>query len=285
MKKVCVVLALLLCCSAADAVKWIYTFGDNPPQRAQRVSKLYLHPAPDSLRKGIAVIVCPGGSYVWLSRRTEGSKVADWLNTQGIDAYVLTYRTYLHFHRYPAAMEDVSMAMLYLRHHAAQLGLHSIGVMGFSAGGHLAGALAENYDGTYLSPYGIKVDVPLRPDFAVMLYPVVTMTGAETHLPSRDNLLGAEYKASDADRMSLERHVHPGMPPVFLAACIDDPVVDYHNSVNFKQAMDAHSVPCTFCLYKKGKHGFGASDRKAGREAAQWKISFMKWLKNNDKSL
>ena len=223
-----------------------------------------------------AVIVCPGGSYFWLAGKTEGDSVARSLRQAGIAAYVLRYRTagILPFithsrlvipgHQYPMPLADLQQAILQLR----RQGYSRIGVMGFSAGGHLALSAALFGSGSQ------------RPDFVVACYPVVTMSAACVHKRSRRGLLGewGKHSAVLRDSLSLERHVNAQMPPVFLMNCKDDPIVDYRNSVLLDSALTAHQVPHTYVQYATGGHGFGTTWSKTSPEAANWFQTFLCWL-------
>ena len=224
-----------------------------------------------------AVIVCPGGSYFWLDIETEGDSVARSLRAQGIAAYVLKYRTggvvpfithsrlVVSGHHHPMPLDDVQQAIRLVR----QKQYRRLGVMGFSAGGHLA-----------LSA-GIFGKGELRPDFIVPCYPVVTMSESCVHKRSRRGLLGEYKKASPrmCDSLSLEKHVTTDCPPVFLMNCVDDPVVDYRNSVLMDQALTAKHVPHQYVQYQTGGHGFGTTWSKTSAEASGWFDAFLKWLK------
>ena len=230
-----------------------------------------------------AVIVCPGGSYFWHAMETEGHMVARWLQQQGIAAFVLRYRTALvpafvtryryifRGTRYPDAQDDLREALRHVRQHAEEYGIDStkVGVMGFSAGGHLVMSSAELFD---------KCDWPA---FIAPIYPVVTMTEDCVHKRSRRALLGESRVRNQQlrDSLSLERHVPDGCPPVFLVNCKDDPVVDYRNSVLLDSALTTHHVPHVYLQYKTGGHGFGASDEKGTEESRRWREAFVKWLK------
>ncbi len=243
-------------------------------------TRLTPYPAPGAGNP--AVIVCPGGSYFWLDRETEGRLTAEWLQKNGISAFVLEYRVagvpafVTHFRllfrgrRYPDAQDDLRNAIRYVREHAAEYGVSPdrIGVMGFSAGGHLAMSSGELF-----SPAD-------RPAFIASVYPVVTMSGAETHKRSRRALLGESRKRNRAlrDSLSLERHVRGDCPPVFLVNCKDDPVVKYRNSELLDSALTAARVPHTYIQYGTGGHGFGASDTKGSAECREWKEEFLKWI-------
>lgn len=229
-----------------------------------------------------AVIVCPGGSYFWHDMNAEGYAVGRWLQANGISAFVLKYRTaqfpafftrYRYLFRgvrYPDAQDDLRQALRYVRSHALEYGIQkdSVGVMGFSAGGHLVMSSAELFD---------RNDWPA---FIVPVYPVVTMTESCVHKRSRRALLGESRVRNKAlrDSLSLERHVPEGCPPVFLVNCQDDPIVKYHNSELLDSALTARGVPHRYIQYKTGGHGFGATETKGTAECRQWKREFLKWL-------
>ena len=232
-----------------------------------------------------AVIVCPGGSYSWLDWDNEGLTVARWLQSEGISAFVLKYRVQgipafvTHYrllfsgHQYPDALNDAQEAIRYLRLNARSLNIDpdKIGIMGFSAGGHLSASLAM-----------FSADASLRPNFIAPIYPVVTLSqGPFVHRRSRRALLG-EYRKHNKqwrDSLSLEQHVYDSMPPVFLVNCVDDPIVHYHNSELLDSALTAHHVPHEYHQYSRGGHGFGVDSLKAGPEAIQWKAAFLKFFK------
>ena len=224
----------------------------------------------------VAVIVCPGGSYFWLDKHTEGDSVARSLCNRGIAAYVLAYRTggimsfithsrlLFRGHQHPMPLQDVQQAIRLVRAKAYQ----KVGVMGFSAGGHLSLSAALFGRGE------------LRPDFVAPCYPVVTMSHPCVHKRSRRGLLGEYRKFSTAmrDSLSLEHHVTASCPPVFLMNCIDDPIVDYHNSVLMDSALTVHGVPHRYVQYQTGGHGFGTTWSKTSSEASAWFNEFMDWL-------
>lgn len=241
-----------------------------------------------------AIIVCPGGSYCWLDYETEGIRVAEWLQREGIAAFVLKYRVqglgpYIFHtrllsrgHQHPDALCDVQRAIQYVREHAADYGIdpQRLGVMGFSAGGHLSMSAAAYASTDFLSPLGIQHTVSLRPDFVAPIYPVVTMQEPYAHKRSRRALLGEYRKRSRAmrDSLSLELHIPADCPPVYLLCCKDDNVVSYHNSALLDSALTANAVPHKFIMYARGGHGFGADAEKFIDETSHWQESFIEWL-------
>lgn len=230
-----------------------------------------------------AVIVCPGGSYFWHDMVNEGSKVAEWLNANGISAFVLRYRTayvpafITHFrllfrgNRYPDALNDLRQSLRLVRHQAQEFNIDTtkIGVMGFSAGGHLVMSAVE------LLPRSEW------PAFVIPVYPVVSFIDPCVHKRSRRGLLGdsREHNKRLCDSLSLERHVPKDCPPVFLINCKDDPIVNHRNAELLDSALTAKNVPHKFIQYKTGGHGFGASEKKGSAECRQWKAEFIKWFR------
>lgn len=253
----------------------LFAKGNSLPGRDGRATlEAFL---PEGGGNGTAVIVCPGGSYFWLDEKTEGVDVAQWLASQGIAAYVLRYRTsgwFAYFHHcayqtYPGSLQDLQAAMRAVR--ASRPGLERLGLMGFSAGGHLvmSGALFSG------------ADAALRPDFVAPIYPVVTFSdGRYAHKRSRRALLGDRGARNPAlcDSLSLERHIPADCPPVFLLNCGDDPVVDWHNSALLDSALTVSGVPHTYIKYKTGGHGFGATASKQNEETRHWQTRFLEWL-------
>lgn len=243
---------------------------------------------------GKAIIVCPGGSYYWLDKKVEGDSVAMWLRDQGITSFVLHYRTagvpafawryrYLfRGYRYPDMQTDAQRALQWVREHADEYGIdpEKVGMLGFSAGGHLVLSAAFFKDHNYLEQVGVVTETSLRPAFIASLYPVVTMIEDCVHQRSRRGLLG-DTRIHDEklqDSLSLERHIPADCPPIFLVNCVDDPVVDYHNSVLLDAALTTAGVNHRYIQYATGGHGFGVSDYKGSAECHAWKEEFLKWL-------
>lgn len=240
--------------------------------------------ASEENNTGIAVVVCPGGSYSWLDMKTEGIGVAEWLQQNGINAFVLKYRVasvgaYITGfrvlgigHKYPQMLEDVEWALREVYTHAEEYHLDTtrIGVMGFSAGGHLT-MLSYTHNRT-----------PYRPAFLCPMYPVVSMSAECSHVRSRRGALGVwrQWNQVMRDSLSIEKHIGVDCPPVFLVNCVDDPVVRYENSVLLDSALTANKIEHLYIQYKTGGHGFGASETKGTDESRQWKKAFLTWILN-----
>lgn len=245
-------------------------------------------------KDNIACIVCPGGSYFWLDKKTEGVGVAEWLKANGVSAFVLEYRVggiagfITHYrliargNRYPDMLEDVQRSIQLVRENAVEYGIDpdKLGVMGFSAGGHLAAMSGLFFDTDVLDQFGIKPNVSLKPDFIAPIYPVVSFVDESAHKRSRRGILGEGKSISKEmkDSLSLERHVRADMPPTYLMNCVDDPIVNYHNSELLDSAMTAMNIPHRYVKFKTGGHGFGATPEKTTTEAISWKEDFINWL-------
>jgi acetyl esterase/lipase len=243
-----------------------------------------------------AVIVCPGGSYHWLDKEVEGRQVAQWLNANGIAAFVLTYRTagvpsfVTHYrylfrgHRHPDMIQDLQRSIQLVRERCDEFHINpeQLGVMGFSAGGHLVASAGLYAHTNFLALKGIYPSVSLRPDFVAAVYPVVTFSDKRyVHKRSRRGLLG-EWKRSNRkmqDSLSLEKHAAADCPPLFLTNCVDDPIVHYRNSELLDSALTAQKAPHVYFQYQKGGHGFGATERKE-EDSNEWKTQFLHWLTN-----
>jgi acetyl esterase/lipase len=241
------------------------------------VPTLTVYPAPADLATGTAVVICPGGGYGWLSTVNEGSKVAAWLNSIGVTAFELHYR--LSEYGQPAPLRDVLRALRFARSRAAGFGVRPdrIGVMGFSAGGHLASCAATLFD----DPDG-RTGAPLdavsaRPDFAVLLYPVISLRDPFAHAGSRQNLLGASPSPELIAHYSTDGHVTAATPPTFLVHAEDDGAVPVENTLMFYRALRAAHVPAEVHIYAKGGHGFGM--RGTAGLASTWTERCADWLR------
>lgn len=225
-----------------------------------------------------AVIICPGGSYCYLGIKNEGFRVAEWFQKQGISAFVLRYRVGIRNNRHPAMIQDLQRAIQLVKENHAKYGIDTckVGVVGFSAGGHLAGTAATYYNVNFMEELGVEANVSLRPAFVGMIYPVVSMTDSIAHKRSRRNLLGSRYTPEEQNMMSLELNAHAGMPPVFIIHCTEDQTVDYRNSLYYKDVLKKNGVQCHFRLYDQKGHGFGIDPESD--KAPSWINDFIPWL-------
>lgn len=203
------------------------------------------------------VLICPGGGYQVLAIEKEGHAVARWFNERGIHACVLKYR--LKEYGWPAPLQDVLRALRILRSQAAERGIDAerVGVLGFSAGGHVAGMATTLWD----APEGRVGDaldaVSARPDFSMLIYPVVSMQAPYGHTGSRHNLLGNPPDPALCERLSLDTQVSPRTPPVFLVHTAEDASVPVQQSLILARALADTGVPVDLHVYARGPHGFG----------------------------
>jgi acetyl esterase/lipase len=256
----------------------VYLWKDIAEMKREK-SRLYIFSPEDSIRNGISVIICPGGSYSHLyGIKWEGFEVAQWLNDNGITAFVLQYRVGKDRYHHPAMIEDVQRSIQWVRMHATDYKINPerVGVMGFSAGGHLSLMAGAFYHENYLDRWNIPA-VNLKPAFVVGVYSVVSMQDSLAHTRSRKNLLGKKFGKEEKDKFSMELQITKDMPPVFLITTKDDPVVNYKNSLLLNEVLLNKAVPCKFLLYETGGHGFGMNKERGG-EAAEWKNDFKNWL-------
>lgn len=233
---------------------------------------------------GVSIIILPGGSYRHLGIRQEGHAVARFLSQNGYNSFVLRYSTRMYGHSYPVMMEDIQRAVMWIQEHAEEYGVdpHKIGVLGFSAGGHLAGWMGTYFDDNHLLKYGLVPSMSLKPAFVGMIYPVISMVDGIVHKKSRNNLLPSDLPLALRQYMSLEKNVRDDMPPVFLMACQDDPVVNPENSYRYNEALLEKGIPHTFHVFEAGGHGFGYEPNGKNKTAANWMADFLQWMKNND---
>jgi len=202
--------------------------------------------ADPSKATGQAVVICPGGAYLGVAYTHEGIQVAQWMNERGITALMLRYRMPNGHHDIP--LHDARTAIALLRDHAAEWGIdpHQVGIMGFSAGGHLASTVSTHFEND-----------SQRPDFSILIYPVITMDPQWTHGGSRKNLLGANPTESATERYSAEKQVTDATPPAFIAVSNEDRSVSPVNSVLYYEALHKHRIPAELHIFPEGPHGFG----------------------------
>ncbi len=228
-----------------------------------------------------AVIICPGGGYTHLAFEKEGTKVAEWFNSLGIAAFVLKYRMPSDLtmkNKNIGPLQDAQEAIRYVRHNAAKWNIdpNKVGILGFSAGGHLASTASTHYDDhVYESAYKVSA----RPDFSLLIYPVISMENEITHKGSQTNLLGENPSKELIDSYSNEKRVTSKTPPTFLIHATDDTVVIPENSINYYLALKKNKVTAELHIYEKGGHGFGLGVNDTSKF---WTRDCAEWLKAND---
>lgn len=223
-----------------------------------------------------AVVVCPGGGYSHLSDIKEGSDVAKWLNSLGISAFVLKYRLGMRYHQ-PNQLLDAARALRTVRANAKKWNVDPdrVGILGFSAGGHLASTLGTHFDNGK-SDAADEIDrVSSRPDLMILIYPVITM-GKFTHKGSKTNLLGDNPTSDLVMQYSNELHVTGETPPTFMVHSVADPAVPVENSLMFAEALRNAGVPFEIHLYERGPHGFGMAP--ADSILSTWTARCADWL-------
>ncbi|MCP5522387.1 MAG: alpha/beta hydrolase [Verrucomicrobiales bacterium] len=227
---------------------------------------------------GAAMLVCPGGGYGGLASH-EGYDYALWLNAQGISAFVLKYRLGPAGYRHPAMLNDAARGMRLIRHHAAEWHVdpHRIGVMGSSAGGHLASTLVTHHDAGDADAADPVERESSRPDLGILCYAVISM-GEHTHAGSRRNLLGDDPPAELLRLLSNELQVNSQTPPCFLWHTADDPVVDVENSLDFAAALRRAGVPFALHVFQHGRHGLGLGAKPPFENPHPWVADLRYWL-------
>jgi acetyl esterase/lipase len=226
------------------------------------------------------VIICPGGGYGGLASEHEGTDVAKYFNSMGVHALVLKYRIPSTLHQVDkkyAPLQDVQQAIYMLRKNAVQWRIDpsNVGVMGFSAGGHLASSLAVHYGDPMLD---FKKTISLRPDFQILIYPVISF-GKYTHQGSRFNLLGEDASEKMIHYFSNELHVNAETPKAFIVHAIDDDAVPIQNAVQYHEALRSSGVVSEIFRYEKGGHGFGLTNNTS---ELKWTDALNSWMKSNN---
>jgi len=224
--------------------------------------------APKETANGTAVVVLPGGGYGHLAMDHEGKQIAEFFNANGIAAFITRYR---HAKRYqhPIPMQDAQRAIRFVRANAARFGVKPdrIGVMGFSAGGHLAATVSTQFE---------TVDgVSSRPDFSILCYPVISFVEF-THQGSRKNLLGEDPSPELVKRMSAELSVTKDTPPAFLFHTDADTGVPSENSILYYRALRQNKIPAELHIYRPGKHGLGLA--KDHPQLSTWSTLLLNWM-------
>nr|WP_027711959.1 pectin acetylesterase PaeX [Dickeya chrysanthemi] len=232
---------------------------------------------------GTALLITPGGSYQRVVLDKEGSDLAPYFTQQGYTLFVMTYRMPADGHQEgaDAPLADAQRAIRTLRSHAAQWRIdpQRIGIMGFSAGGHVAASLGTRFAQT-VYPAQDEIDhVSARPDFMVLMYPVISMQENIAHAGSRKALMGSHPSEAQIERYSAEKQVSAQTPPTFLVHAIDDPSVSVDNSLVMLSALRENKIPAEIHLFEQGKHGFGIRGT-VGLPAAAWPQLLNNWIKS-----
>lgn len=245
--------------------------GEGKTENANALISIY-HPAKPN---GTVIIICPGGGYEVLMREPEGYGIAEWLNGHGITGVVLEYR-------FPKGrpfipIYDAQRTIRTVRHKHLELkcACDRIGIIGFSAGGHLAATCATLYDFADPGMHDPISSESCRPDFAILIYPVVTM-GPGGHIGLNGNLLGKNPKPEIMELFSAEKHINEQTPPAFLAHAVNDQVVPLIHSQMFYDSLRAHNVPTEFLKLPDGGHGL---NHYQGPMWEKWQSAALDWLK------
>ena len=227
---------------------------------------------------GAAVVICPGGGYAVVVYQAEGIRTAKEFAKNGVAAFVLKYRLpsdSTMIDKTIGPLQDAQQAIKVVRENAAKWGIdtNKVGIMGFSAGGHLASTEATHYKKSVIENNN---NINLRPDFQILVYPVISMQDSLTHLGSRTNLLGNNPSKKLIDEFSNELQVDENTPPAYITQAADDKVVDVDNSIVYFESLRHHNVPVEMHIYPKGNHGFVLA-----LKTEDWMASIFKWMKNS----
>jgi acetyl esterase/lipase len=235
---------------------------------------------PKEKATGTAVIVCPGGSYTHLAMSHEGFDIAKKLNEFGVAAFVLKYRLpsdLTMVNKELGPLQDAQRAIQLVRQNAVLWGIDTdrVGIMGFSAGGHLASTAGTHFNTPVIDNHS---NTSLRPDFMILIYPVISFTDSLTHGGSRENLLGRGATQEKIREYSGELQVTPQTPPAFLVHAGNDNTVKVQNSLTFYNALQRNGVPAELHIYPKGGHGFGLHNPST---KDQWIQRLQNWMDSN----
>lgn len=231
---------------------------------------------------GSAMVICPGGGYQHLAPH-EGKDYALWLNQHGVTCFVLKYRLGSSGYRHPAMLKDAARAVRWVRQHANdyKIDANRVGIMGSSAGGHLAATLLTHFDsGKQVSPDAVEKESS-RPDLGILCYPVISM-GNFTHRGSHNNLIGTNASAELEKSLSNELQVTTNTPPCFLWTTFEDKTVPMENTLMFASALREKNVPFDLHIYQKGRHGLGLNDKPPFEKTHPWAQDCLFWLKQQN---
>lgn len=250
--------------------------GDKP--------SLTIYLPPEEKATGAAVVICPGGGYGHLAMDHEGHQIAQWLNSFGVAGFILKYR-----HRnsgagygHPAPLQDAQRAVRTVRARAKEWKVdpEKIGILGFSAGGHLASSAGTHFQKRYSRVKDSIDKVSCRPDFMILIYPVISFTEWCTHKGSRRNLLGNNPEKELVENLSNEKQVTPQTPPTFLVHTSEDKGVPSENSILFYLALRKAKVPAEMHIYENGRHGVGLGQNHGS--VSSWPLRCEEWMRGRE---
>jgi acetyl esterase/lipase len=229
---------------------------------------------------GAGIVICPGGGYGGLAMDHEGHQIGRWLNDNGIAGFICDYRHRGKGYGHPAPLQDAQRAIRTVRARAKEFGVDpaKVGILGFSAGGHLCSTAVTHFDAGDSQSADPILRISSRPDFGILCYPVIAFDQPFTHKGSQRNLLGENASPEQIASLSSERQVTDQTPPCFLWHTWEDKGVPPENSVVFYQALLAHKIPAELHIYEKGRHGLGLAKDTPGTSA--WPAACIAWLKN-----
>lgn len=241
------------------------------------IPTITMYKAEHPSAKRSAVIICPGGGYGILAASHEGSDVAQVFNNWGITAFVLKYRLpddSIMINKETGPLQDAQRALQLVRQNAKLWDIDpaKIGIMGFSAGGHLAATASTHFNKPVIDN---PDNISLRPDFSLLIYPVISFTDSLTHMGSRNNLIGKNASPEKIKEYSNELLVNEQTPPAFLVHAIDDGAVKKGNSIQYYDALQRNKVPAEIQLYQQGGHGFGMNNKTT---SDSWMERLKNWL-------
>ena len=238
----------------------------------------YYPPAPAGIAAGTAIIIAPGGGYQSLAVTHEGVQEANWFNAMGIAVFVLQYRLGPRY-QHPVELGDAQRAIRLVRSRVKEWNFSAdrIGMMGFSAGGHLAATAATHFDAGKAGAADPIERTSSRPDFLILGYPVISMEASITHQGSKRNLLGENPDPKLVEDLSNELRVTAQTPPTFLFHTTNDPVVPVENSIAFYRALTRNKVPAEMHLFQSGPHGVGMA--LSDPALSVWPTLLSNWLR------
>ena len=229
------------------------------------------------INTGVSVVICPGGGYGMEAMDHEGYEVAEFLQSHGVAGIVLKYR--LPFGHSEMPLQDAQQAIRMVRLQAEEWSVDplKVGIAGFSAGGHLASTLATHFDSGNKDSAKPIERIGCRPDFSILLYPVITFNEEWGHMGSRENLIGKTHDWKIIQNFSNELQVTSQTPPAFIALADDDAGVKPRNSIEYYMALKREGIPAELHIFKEGGHGFGM--HKTGKAHDQWPLMVIEWMK------